>query len=116
MLRALCISLQSPLPPRRRGGWRQQLGHLPPIAPQRTGISRLAAGLLKDWGEGALSASELQVHLAIVVADGLVHPMVQRLADVGQWQHAHAGLLALLDSIGVADLRVPRAEGPVPHL
>ena len=116
MLRSLCLPLQNPLPHRRRGGWRQQLGHLPPIAPERTGISRLAAGLLKDWGEGALSASELQVHLANVVADGLVHPMVQRLAAVGEGQHAHAGLLALLDSIGVLELLTPLQGGLVTHL
>ena len=87
--------------------------HLPPIAPaERVPLSRLAAGLLKSWGEGVLSASELQVHMANAVADGLEHPMVQRLADVGTGQHAHEGLMALMGRIGVLDLLTP-LEGVV---
>ena len=42
--------------------------------------------------------------------------MVQRLAAVGQGQHAHAGLLALLETIGVMELLTPLPGGLVSHL
>ena len=91
--------------------------HLPPIAPaERVPLSMLAGGLLKSWGEGVLSASELQVHMANAVADGLEHPMVQRLADVGDGRHAHEGLIALLTEIGVLELITPLDQGSVSHL
>ena len=63
MLRSLWAPLHAPQPA-ARGGWRQQLERLPPIAGagEEPVISQLAADLLLDWSEGVLSASKLQRH------------------------------------------------------
>ena len=111
-------SLWSPMPqpPRRAGGHRQQqLYMLPPIQAQHWSISRLAAGILQEWAQGSISSSKLQEHMAAACADGLSHPMVQRLAQVQPGRHAHESLMALLEHHEILSLLTPVA-GPVSHV
>ena len=43
--------------------------------------------------DGAMSAAKLQQHCSHAQEDGLAHPVVQRLVDVGTAQNAHNGLM-----------------------
>ena len=65
MLRALWLP-RPVLPPIRHGGWRQQLMLQTPEEVAGGTICRLAAGMLLDWSDGALSASKLQRYLSLV--------------------------------------------------
>ena len=103
---------------RRLGGWRQQLeagleeaGREEPGRP-----SRLAAGLLLEWADGGVSSQRLQEHMANAVADGLAHPMVSRLANVGAGQHAATGLLQLMEQCGVMGWMTVLPGNPVSHM
>jgi hypothetical protein len=92
---------------RRTGGWRQRLESEADAAPPSRGMSRLAAGHLLDWGDGVVSASKLQWHMAHCLEDEFDHPMIQRLAAIGAAQNAQAGLLKLLESCGIPQLITP---------
>ena len=59
------------------------------------------------WCDGESSAAKLQQHMADAVADGLNHPMVARLSNVGSGQNAHSGILQLLSECGIHDLVTP---------
>ena len=48
--------------------------------------------------DGSMSAARLQQHCSHAQEDGLTHPMVQRLAGVGNAQNAHNGLMSLLET------------------
>ena len=100
----------------RRGGWRQQMeAEELDEDPGDRGLSRLAAGHLLDWADGASSASKVQYHMANALADGLDHPMVRRLAGIGEGRNASTGLFKLLGDLGVKSLltEVELARGVV---
>ena len=83
---------------RRRGGWRQQAAAAAAEAAAADDelMSKLASRQLLRWADGEVSASRLQETMQDAVADGLTQRMVMRMSLVGQGQHAHQGLLALL--------------------
>ena len=94
--------------PPLRGGWRQRLAQGEgDAANPHVGVSRLAGGLLRDWADGAISATHLRSHMANALADGLNHPMVERLATFGAGaQHAQENLMRLLEeTCGLASLQ-----------
>ena len=76
------------------------------------GMSHLGKGLLLSWCDGIISASEIQRHMANARRDEeqmqqQTHPMVARLASIGEGQHAHAGLRRLLTDLGIMALQTP---------
>ena len=97
---------------RLRGGWRQRAAVDDDEASDDrldSFLSRLAGGQLLDWCDGVTSASQVQAHMQNAVLDDRAmgrepHCMVQKLADIGESQHAHAGLLSLLEDLGLAAL------------
>ena len=93
----------------RRGGWRMQSEAENESEPRVYNISRLGAGQLLKWCDGLASAMELSDHMNNEIADmeqmeQQPHPMVRRLADIGQGSHAHIGLKSLLEGLGLATL------------
>ena len=70
-------------------------------------MSRLASGVLQ-WCDGDASAIELQ-HMSNELDDMAAlsqeaHPMVHRLASIGNGYHAHGGLRSLLQNLGLLNL------------
>ena len=115
MLHPLWASSEPPV--RRRGGWRQQLQAMAAeAAAEPTSISRLAAGMLLEWADGGLSASRLQQHCSNAREDGLGHPMVQRLANMGTNQNAHNGLMRLLGSCSIPGLITAVDSEQITHM
>ena len=103
MLRPLWAPLAPPQP-RRLGGWRQRLEAEAldaAVAGEGRGISRLFGRHLLAWGEGKMSAAELQNLAECGVHDGFEHPMLSRLAQLRGGQHAQASLIELLGTTGV---------------
>ena len=97
---------------KRRGGWRQQLRDQSDSDEfPRSGMSSLAAGHLLEWCDGNSSAGRVVKHMRNAEKDGLSHPMVHQVAQAGEGQHAHAGLMAMLDRVGFGSLLTP-LEGP----
>ena len=108
---------------RIRGGVRQQLAALEadeaiegdPIpehaaaasssSSSRPTISKLASGHLLDYCDGMLSAARMQHHMANAVADGMRHPMVQRLGNLPSANNAQRGVKQLLDGIGIFEMQ-----------
>eukprot|EP00959_Pyramimonas_sp_CCMP1952_P098649 2061982-Pyramimonas_sp.AAC.1 len=96
-----CMISQLWAPPRAeirlRGGWRQrQAAQRLADEPQASSMSCLAGGQLLLWADGVISAAQLQRTMADAVADGLVHPMVKRLAQLPPGGRANAALVRLL--------------------
>eukprot|EP00959_Pyramimonas_sp_CCMP1952_P003377 70312-Pyramimonas_sp.AAC.1 len=83
---------------RRRGGWRQQMAidHTESVEP--SSMSHLCWRQMLLWSSGDISASRLQETMADAMRDGLNHPMVVRVAQVGEGGHAHVGLMTLLEN------------------
>ena len=81
-----------------RGGWRQRLAVETAMEGQHadSSISRLAAGQLLLWADGAISAAQLQRTMCDALADGLDHPMVKRLADLPPEGRAQQALMDLI--------------------
>ena len=73
---------------RLRGGWRQRQAQEDGDADNPAPLSHLAAGLLRDWSDGLISSAKLQEHMGNAVRDGMRHPMILRLANVGVGQAA----------------------------
>jgi len=96
---------------RLRGGWRQRADDDDDDDELGEGrISRLAGGILLDWADGVTSAESLQRHMRNEDLDQRdlgqrAHPMVQRLAQVGEGPHAHAGLRTVLERVGLLTLQ-----------
>ena len=102
---------------RRRGGWRQQLASQTRVDENPPPLSKLASGLLLEFCDGNLSATRLWQHCSNAKADGLTHPMVLRLAQVGSEDskhRCHSGVMKLLDSCGFDSL-LTTLEGTVSH-
>ena len=59
-------------------------------------MSKLASRQLLLWADGELSAARLQQTMQDAIDDGLAHPMVLRMSQVGQAQHAHHGFMDML--------------------
>ena len=66
------------------------------------GISKLAAGQLLDWCDGDSSAQSVVHHMRHAEQYGLAHPMVHRICQAGEGQHAHGGLMAVLEKLALA--------------
>ena len=99
----------------RRGGWRQQAAAPPDAvdpADDLVAVSRLGTGLLRDWADGYMSATQVQQHAANAEADGLNDPLIKRLSKVGTGQNAHGGLMQLLHDVGVMDLLSEVRDSP----
>ena len=92
------------------------MAYLPQIQPREGLISNLAAGLLNDWGEGRISSTQLQGHMAAARSDGLQHPMVHRLANVAAGAHSHSSLLQVLEAHGILGLLTPMESGLLSHV
>ena len=108
--------LYMPLEPSgaRRGGHRQRAARdeADREAAANARISRLAGRHLLRWADGEESAAQVVQSMQDEVADQLdlrqqPHPMVKRLSEVGDGQHAHAGLRALLERNGLLALQSP---------
>ena len=103
----------------RRGGWRQNLGQAGAQAPRAP--SRQALGLLKEWGDGFLSARQVCWHSWLAVQDGEVtHPMLHRLASLYDPTNPHKGvsnrLLSLLEGAALDSCIVPTGGTIVSHM
>jgi hypothetical protein len=68
---------------------------------ENASISKLFGMHLLDWCDGPLSAQRLRDFAIAGLDDGFEHPMCCRLASVGESNHAHAGVIALLEGCGV---------------
>ena len=117
MLGGLWQPLAVQMRKRRKGGWRQQRDQeeLAEAEQQRWNISRLASGLLSSWGDGDASAAQVVKTSQNAVADGLVHPMVQRLAKLRAKQDANRDLLELLRTHTIAVDIVRPIAGAAAH-
>ena len=100
---------------KRQGGWRQR-AEADDEEPDHK-MSRLAAGHLKEWCDGVSSAALVKRHLANATADGLVHPMVQRLCQgaMVNEQHAHTTLMKEVDKTRIPSL-ITTLAGDVTHV
>eukprot|EP00959_Pyramimonas_sp_CCMP1952_P322381 6746079-Pyramimonas_sp.AAC.1 len=97
---------------RRRGGWRQRMDASSSEEDRDEGtISILAAGHLLEWSDGESSAVRVVQHMLNARADGLCHPMVDRIAGVGTSLHAHARLRTLFTNVGVGSLLTTMPPG-----
>ena len=82
---------------RRRGGWRQlRETEAEPVDEKTRGISRLAGGILLQWGGGTVSAPQVASTMQGALSDGLEHPVVRRIAALRGSRHAHGDLMELL--------------------
>ncbi len=104
MLAPLWAPLRAPAP-RRRGGWRQRLANEELNGSgrdlQAPRISRLFGNHMLSLCEGIISASRLQALAVAGVADGFQHPMLTRLAELREGQHAQVSLINLLQTCDV---------------
>ena len=74
-------------------------------------VSYLAKGMLMEWCDGDASAAQAQWHMANSVRDGMRHPAVVRIGAVAAGQHAHSGLMELLeDKVGLMSLQTVISE------
>lgn len=113
MFAALC----SPLEParKRKGGWRQRLAD--EDEEPSFGLSKLGTGLLLEWCDGNLSARRLRKHCNNAVLDGITHPMLTRLSNIGHegsLQRCHRGAMDLLEMCGLVGL-LTELSGDVTH-
>ena len=96
-----------------RGGWRQRLeddlatrtvlrnnSRSRPRSPRgaRVPPSKLSRGLLNDWAWGVISAERVQRTCSNAVEDGVTHPLVKKLANLGAPQHCASRLLRMFSS------------------
>ena len=74
-------------------------------------IGTLAAGQLLEWCDGDSSAHRVVHHMRNAEQYGMAHPMVHRICQAGVGQHAHGGLMAMLDKTGLGRLLTPMDGG-----
>ena len=72
--------LWRPVPPLRRGGWRQRL--LDNSADTEVQPSRTVLRFLEDWGRGSISAIQLWRHIDDMKQDGFSHPAITKLHSI----------------------------------
>ena len=102
--------------PLDQGGYLQQLA-APQAMEEPTQPSKLARALLEKWSWGTMSAPEVQALAAAACSDGLLHPSVVKLSNIGAKGrfpgNTHRDLLkitgqdnVLLESVSTYQVRV----------
>lgn len=82
-------------------------------------VSKTVIGHLLEWSDGLQSSAALRRHMRNAVTDGLQQPSVKLLANIGgeasTEQHVHAGLMKILDDIGLTAVITTLADADVTH-
>ena len=80
--------------------------------PKSVRVSKLVKGVLRDWSDGRLSASQVQEHMENAMQDGWSDPLAKRLGSMPGGKHAHESMMAFMRELGVSDLLTPVMSSP----